>query len=161
MGHGQDGPSLMGQSRGRNEGPVVGVPWPHQNLLHPSVAPLCPQGQIQIPPPPTALWELAQPSSHHTLLQLCPHRASRHCTCCSLCLGCSARMHTCSHMHLHTHNSRLTLKHPPSLSLDITFPRSLPAPPGSGATFMTTSVTAGLIALRLSCCPLARPPTSL
>lgn len=64
MGHGQDGLSLTGQSRGENEGPVVGIPWPHQNLLTPfSGSPLPSRTDSDSSPLSTALWELAQPSS--------------------------------------------------------------------------------------------------
>lgn len=70
MGHGQDGPSLMGQSRGENEGPVVGVPWPHQNLLTPfSGSPLPSSADSDSSPPSTAQWELAQPSPTTPCLQ--------------------------------------------------------------------------------------------
>lgn len=49
MGHGQDGPSLRAQSRGKNESPMTGVPSPHRNLLAPFSGSRCPREKVQIP----------------------------------------------------------------------------------------------------------------
>lgn len=48
MGHGQDGPSLRGQSRGKNEGPMTGVPSPHGNLLAPFSGSRCPERKSRV-----------------------------------------------------------------------------------------------------------------
>lgn len=76
MGHGQDGLSLTGQSRGNNEGPMI-VSWPYQNLLIPfGGSPLPSRANPDSSLASTALWELAYLSfspnphsalSHHTL----------------------------------------------------------------------------------------------
>lgn len=100
MGHGQDGPSLRSQSRGKNESPMTGVPSPHRNLLAPFSGSRCPREKVQIPhwlQRPCGSWltffnltyypQLTH-LTPHTFLQLCPHSMPPGlCIYGALCLG--------------------------------------------------------------------------
>lgn len=110
MGHGQDGPSLMGQSRGGDEGPMEESPGPNRTSYTLQWLPPALKGKFRFLhlPRPCGSW----------LSPLPPHTPSVMPTPCLQALHVQfplpgmLRTHACLHMHMHTHNSRLTLKHP-------------------------------------------------
>lgn len=139
MGHGQDGPNLMGQNRGNNEDPMIGVSWPHQNLLIPfSGSPLPSRANPDSSLASMAFWELAylsispnptQPSHAILFPSVMPmHHASRPLHMLFPLPG-MLHTHTCSHM---------------------LFQEAFPKPSGLGATFMTVLLSSQLLLLGLA-----------
>lgn len=124
MGHGQDGPSLRGQSRGKNEGPMTGVPSPHGNLLAPFSGSRCPERKSRVL---TGFKDPVGVGSHFSISPT-PNSYTTHFPSVMPTLHASRPLHMrCPLPGHHTHTfTRLTLKHPPRLSLNTTFPRSLP-----------------------------------